>query len=119
MCRARHIIAAPNARNPALESKCKTRDARRAGSNVFDAAQVARYSEEGVYALVKAHAGMGANALRVFAHSNGDAVAEPLQPKLGEYNEKAFRRLDILLDAAAKDDVRLILPMANFEARMP
>jgi hypothetical protein len=90
----------------------------RAGSNVFNAAQVAHYSEEGVYALVNAHAGMGANALRVFAHSNGAAVSEPLQPKLGEYNEKAFRRLDILLDAAAKNDVRLILPMANFEARL-
>ncbi|QAY67055.1 glycoside hydrolase 5 family protein [Paenibacillus protaetiae] len=53
---------------------------------------------------------MGANAVR--SHTLGASVGAPksLMPRLGEYNEEAFRRVDYAIKEAANRGLRLIIP---------
>lgn len=80
-----------------------------------------RLSESDVKELFRKHAEQGANVMRIFAHSDGYGfpnemqVEEPIQPKLGEYNEKALRRLDLVLAESARNGIKLILPFTNYE----
>ena len=51
------------------------------------------------------------NTIRAFAFGTQEGFA--LQPKIGEYNEEAFKALDFILDEASKRDLRLVLAIAN------
>lgn len=42
----------------------------------------------------------------------------PLQPSPGVFDEGAWRRMDLILNTAAKAGIRLIAPLANFEPEM-
>ena len=67
------------------------------------------------FCMVQTHADHGATVVRVFAHSDGYSVSQPIQPKLGVYDEVALRRLDLVVATASKYGIRLILPFTNFE----
>jgi mannan endo-1,4-beta-mannosidase len=92
-----------------------------AGTNQFGVALIDRLSDNEVKELFRIHRERGANVIRVFAHSDGYGfpremqVAEPIQPELGQYNEKALRRLDLVLAEARKNKIKLILPFTNYE----
>lgn len=92
-----------------------------AGSNAFYAAIVDRLTEDQVWELFKVHASQNATVVRVFAHSDGYglpgqmSVSHPIQPQLGQYDETALQRLDLVLQAAGANGIRLILPLTNFE----
>ena len=51
------------------------------------------------------------NTIRAFAFGTQEGFA--LQPRIGEYNEDAFKALDFILDEASKRDLRLVLAIAN------
>ena len=53
----------------------------------------------------------GLNVVRSFAFGTTEGFG--LQTKPGEYNEKAFKALDFMIDEAGKRDLKLILAVAN------
>ncbi|KAL6770837.1 hypothetical protein ACKKBF_B32890 [Auxenochlorella protothecoides x Auxenochlorella symbiontica] len=91
-----------------------------AGTNAFYAAQADLLSPDDVTSLMAVHAMKGANVLRVFAFSDGYGTQQniltpvPFQPRLGEYNEEALKRLDFVLAAAAAKGIRLVLTLTNY-----
>ena len=60
--------------------------------------------------------------MRVFAFANGygqdgydsSKMSRPFQPKLGSFSDDGFARLDLVVAAAAKNGLRLILPLSNW-----
>uniref|UniRef100_A0A1D1ZTE6 mannan endo-1,4-beta-mannosidase n=1 Tax=Auxenochlorella protothecoides TaxID=3075 RepID=A0A1D1ZTE6_AUXPR len=92
-----------------------------AGTNAFYAAQTDIMSSADVYLMFKAHAAQGVKVIRVFAHSDGYGFPDniktpnPIQPRLGVYNENALMRLDLVIAAAASTGIRLVLVFTNFE----
>ena len=60
--------------------------------------------------------------MRVFAFANGygqdgydsSKMSRPFQPKLGAFSYDGFSRLDLVVSAAAKNGLRLILPLSNW-----
>ena len=61
---------------------------------------------------------MGINNLRVLGASEGETqhntVNPPIQPKLGEYNEKVLEGLDFLLDEMDKRNMYAVVYLNNF-----
>ena len=60
--------------------------------------------------------------MRVFAFANGygqdgyesSKMSRPFQPRLGVFSDDGFSRLDLVVAAAAKNGLRLILPLSNW-----
>jgi mannan endo-1,4-beta-mannosidase len=91
-----------------------------AGTNVYGiAAHVERWTEEQILSTLNAHAGKGANALRIWCFNDGYGEYEPwrrpypFQPKPGVYNDANLRRLDFVLHHAQLLGIRIICAMAN------
>lgn len=55
---------------------------------------------------------MGVNALRMWGFWNGGS--DSLQPSLGNYSEKKWEILDYVIARAGKENIKLILPLANY-----
>ena len=66
-------------------------------------------------------ANQGARVVRAAAYLNGygcnmcTKTPEPIQPKVGVYNERALQRLDGIVAAAKANGIRLIMTLGNFE----
>lgn len=73
------------------------------------ATQIPRDRIERVFALVD---DLGMNVVRVFGFAPAWS-AEAAQPAPGEYNERFFERLDRVVAAAKRHDVRLIVPLVG------
>ena len=60
--------------------------------------------------------------MRVFAFANGygqdgyesSKMSRPFQPRLGTFSDDGLSRLDLVVAAAAKNGLRLILPLSNW-----
>lgn len=60
--------------------------------------------------------------MRVFAFANGygqdgyesSKMSRPFQPRLGTFSDDGLSRLDLVVSAAAKYGLRLILPLSNW-----
>ncbi len=90
------------------------------GTNDFSAAQVDLYTDDQVGAMMQAHAQRGARVIRFFAFSNGDGAGsvptpQPIQPEVGTFDETALQRLDLVIAQAAKNGMRVIMPLVNYE----
>lgn len=81
------------------------------GTNNFWLADVWTTRDEVDAALDQA-AALGLNTIRTWAFCAG-REGHCFQPTKGKYNEAAFEHLDYVIEAAAKRDIRLILPLAN------
>ncbi len=95
-----------------------------AGTNDFSAAQLDIATDDEARANIQTHAQRGAQVIRFFAFSNGYSVnttteptPEPIQPTLNQYSELPLRRMDLVLAEGAKNNLRFIMPLANFEPR--
>ena len=66
-------------------------------------------------------ANQGARVVRVAAYLNGygcnmcTKTPEPIQPKVGVFNEHVLQRLDGIVAAAKANGIRLIMTLGNFE----
>lgn len=66
-------------------------------------------------------ANQGARVVRVAAYLNGygcnmcTKTPEPIQPKVGVFNEHVLQRLDAIVAAAKANGIRLIMTLGNFE----
>ena len=90
------------------------------GTNDFSIAQVNLYTAEEVGEMMRAHAQQGARVIRFFAFSNGDGAGsvptpQPIQPQVGTFDETALQRLDLVIAEAAKNGMRVIMPLVNYE----
>ncbi|MFZ5825464.1 MAG: glycoside hydrolase 5 family protein [Bacillota bacterium] len=83
-----------------------------AGNNTYYLALSQRPEDEAnVDRILQANKEKGVRVMRIWAFWDGDSRG--FQPRLGEYNEKAFGRLDLVLQKAAEYDIRLILVFTN------
>lgn len=93
-----------------------------AGTNAFYL-MLDHVSDADVGTVMRASAARGANLMRFFAFTNGAgagniAMPNPVQPTLGQFNEDALRRMDLILLEARAAGLRLIMPLTNFEDEM-
>lgn len=84
-----------------------------AGTNAYYAALRQFMTEKEVDVMMRVHAEKGATVLRVFAHFNFWPEEYAWMRNFGEYNETNIQRLDLVLAAAARHGIRLILVLGN------
>jgi mannan endo-1,4-beta-mannosidase len=84
------------------------------GTNAYYAALKYIMPESELDVMMRAHANEGINVMRIFAHSNFDSVPDAMMPTFGQYNEESIRRLDLVIEAARKYDIKLILVLGNY-----
>jgi len=80
-------------------------------------------SDADVVKFFETVAAKGATLVRFFAFTNGYGsgsvpMRTPLQPRVGVFDESQWRRMDLILATAAKNGIRLIAPLANFEPEL-
>lgn len=78
---------------------------------MMEAAAGVKGTPEDVKAQLDKAAANGLNVVRSFAFGTTEGFG--LQTKPGEYNEKAFKALDFVIDEAGKRGLKLILAVAN------
>ncbi|KAK2078443.1 hypothetical protein QBZ16_003283 [Prototheca wickerhamii] len=91
-----------------------------AGTNAFYAAQYDLFTTAQVDTMLQMHAANGTTVLRVFAFTDGYGTQanvltpNPIQPRLGVYNETVARRLDYVVNKASQLNMRVILTLTNW-----
>ena len=76
-----------------------------------------KHSEKQVYEIMERYAAANVTVIRIWGFNCGYSDQKLISGfKKGKpvYNERAFRRLDLAVDAAAKNGLKLILPLINF-----
>jgi hypothetical protein len=80
------------------------------------------WTDENLIEGMAAHAAKGASVIRVFAFTNGNTndtgydmtpQPRPIQPTIGVFSEAGLRRLDLVIDAAGRAGLKLILALSN------
>lgn len=86
------------------------------GTNVFSAAVKDHRTEKDLRALFQFLDDHELSVVRLWSFSNGELPnIRTFQPRPGEFDEDALQWLDLTLAVAAEHDMRLILPLVNFE----
>mmetsp|Transcript_2656 Transcript_2656/g.7895 ORF Transcript_2656/g.7895 Transcript_2656/m.7895 type:complete len:654 (-) Transcript_2656:3455-5416(-) len=91
-----------------------------AGTSWFNLLQLEAFSEAQIMQMMQVHWNNGVRVMRVFGHSEGfgtptdSPLKNPIQPRIGTFNEAALRRFDYALYAAGKVGIRLIPTLTNF-----
>ena len=84
------------------------------GTNAYYAGLLYIMKDAEVAVMAQEHASRGVSVIRAFAFSNFDSVPDAIMPKFGVYNEKALRRLDLMLAEFAKNGIRVVMTLSNF-----
>lgn len=92
------------------------------GTNQYSLTQTDWWRDDQVEAAMREHASRGAGAVRVFAFANGygqdgydsSKMSRPFQPRVGVFSDDGLSRLDLVVSAAARNGLRLILPLSNW-----
>eukprot|EP00884_Botryococcus_braunii_P002928 jgi/Botrbrau1/12636/Bobra.67_1s0002.1 len=91
-----------------------------AGTNAYYLLNKDLFSDDDVSHFFCLQGALGAKVVRFFAFLNGNGTAKApekhaLQPEIGRLRLSTLRRLDLIVAEAAKNGIRLIMVLGNFE----
>jgi len=90
------------------------------GTNFYRLSLIERQSDAQVYEIMQQLSEKGMKTVRIWGfscgESNAQAMLKSVSKNSAEYDEIALRRLDLAIDAARRANIKVILPLVNYQA---
>jgi mannan endo-1,4-beta-mannosidase len=89
------------------------------GTNFYRLSLIERHAEAEVYDIMRELAASGMKVVRIWGFSCGDSNAQAMLRSVSKtsavYDEIALRRLDLAIDAARSANLKVIIPLVNYQ----
>ncbi len=89
------------------------------GTNFYRLSLIERHAEAEVYDIMRDLASSGMKVVRIWGFSCGDSNAQAMLKSVSKtsaiYDEIALRRLDLAIDAARSANLKVIIPLVNYQ----
>lgn len=89
------------------------------GTNFYRLSLIERHAETEVYDIMRDLAASGMKVVRIWGFSCGDSNAQAMLKSVSKtsahYDEIALRRLDLAIDAARSANLKVIIPLVNYQ----